>query len=102
MRFLFATAAIAVALFAFASSSRAAEKNDLTVIVMDPLSAPLSCPCVPGSAHRDYEKLGKQLEKALGRPGKGYFSKWLTHALKRKTTAKARSISGKKPRVPKQ
>src|SRR5436309_1179746 len=93
MRFLFA--AFAVALFAFASSSRAAEKGELTVIVMDPLSAELSCPCVAGYAQRDYAKLGKYLEKALGQPVKVYFAESLTHALKKKTEGKADIIIGK-------
>lgn len=40
----------------------------LTLVIMDPLAAPLSCPCVKGYAQRDYTKLGAHLEKALGQP----------------------------------
>lgn len=39
----------------------------LTLVVMDPLAAPLSCPCVKGYAQRDYTKLGEHLAKATGR-----------------------------------
>ncbi len=46
----------------------AAAEPTLTLVVMDPLAAPLSCPCVKGYAQRDYTKLGAHLEKALGRP----------------------------------
>lgn len=71
------------------------EKTTLTVIVMDPLAAPLSCPCVKGYAQRDYEKLGKHLEKHLGRPVKVHFSESLTNALEKKTAGKADLIIGK-------
>ena len=93
MRFLYAAAALSF--FAFATPTTAAEKSELTVVVMDPLSAPLSCPCVAGYAQRDYEKLGKHLEKALGRPVKVHFSESLTNALKKKTEGKADLIIGK-------
>jgi outer membrane protein assembly factor BamB/ABC-type phosphate/phosphonate transport system substrate-binding protein len=46
----------------------AAAEPGLTLVVSDPLAAPLSCPCVKGYAQRDYTKLGAHLEKALGRP----------------------------------
>jgi len=39
----------------------------LTLVVMDPLAAPLSCPCVKGYAQRDYAKLGEHLAGATGR-----------------------------------
>ena len=38
----------------------------LTMVVMDPLAAPLSCPCVAGFAQRDYEQLAEFLEVRLG------------------------------------
>src|SRR5437868_415476 len=67
----------------------------LIVIVMDPLAAPLSCPCVKGYAQRDYEKLAKHLEKDLGRPVKVFFAETLTEALKKKSQGKADVIIGK-------
>jgi ABC-type phosphate/phosphonate transport system substrate-binding protein len=92
LTFVLMTAAICAA---YSPGASAAEKSELTVIVMDPLSAPLSCPCVAGYAQRDYEKLGKYLEKALGRPVKVHFSESLTLALKKKTEGKADIIIGK-------
>src|SRR5438552_8462322 len=67
----------------------------LTVVVMDPLAAPLSCPCVKGYAQRDYQKLAAQLEKDLGRPVKVFFAETLTEALKKKSEGKADLIIGK-------
>lgn len=67
----------------------------LTVVVMDPLAAPLSCPCVKGYAQRDYQKLAAQLEKDLGRPVKVFFAETLTEALKKKSSGKADLIIGK-------
>lgn len=56
--------------------SLAAEGGDagLTVIVMDPLALPLSCPCVKGYAERDYDQLGKFLEGRLHQPVRVVFS----------------------------
>jgi hypothetical protein len=33
--------------------------GDLTIVVMDPLALPLSCPCVKGYAQRKYETLAE-------------------------------------------
>lgn len=49
------------------AAAQPAIDGPLTLVVMDPLAAPLSCPCVKGYAQRDYAKLGEHLEKALGR-----------------------------------
>jgi ABC-type phosphate/phosphonate transport system substrate-binding protein len=83
---------------AFCCGTSAAEKpnlDPLTVVVMDPLAAPLSCPCVKGYAQRDYEKLSQHLEKALGRPVKTYFAETLGEALRKKSEGKADLIIGK-------
>lgn len=85
-------AASMVALPAFAED---ANKEAFTVIVMDPLAAPLSCSCVKGYAQRDYEKLGEVLAKALNRPVKTHFSPSLTDALKKKSEGKADLVFGK-------
>ncbi len=42
------------------------DANQLTMVVMDPLALPLSCPCVQGYAQRNYDKLAEALEKDLG------------------------------------
>jgi ABC-type phosphate/phosphonate transport system substrate-binding protein len=95
MRSLLIPAVFATTLFAFAAPVSAADKSELTVIVMDPLSAELSCPCVDGYAQRDYGKFGKYLEKALGRPVKVHFSESLANTLQKKTEGKADLIIGK-------
>lgn len=64
-----------------ASPTRAADRT-LHVIVMDPLSAPLSCDCVKGYAQRKYEKLGDFLAKELERPVKVTWSESLVKAAK--------------------
>ncbi|HCS52719.1 PhnD/SsuA/transferrin family substrate-binding protein [Rubinisphaera sp.] len=61
------------------SSIMAAEKP-LTMVVMDPLAAPLSCPCVEGYAQRKYELLGNYLTKRIGRPVQVVFSESLVLA----------------------
>ena len=49
----------------------AASTNTITMVVMDPLAKPLSCPCVAGYAQRDYDLLGAALEKSLAQRGGG-------------------------------
>src|SRR5438477_718438 len=79
----------------FAPVAAAADPAPLTVVVMDPLALPLSCPCVAGYAQRDYDKLGKFLEGQLGRPVKVEFAETLTGALEKKTQGKADLVIGK-------
>lgn len=55
----------------------------LSVVVMDPLAAPLSCPCVEGYAQRDYDKLGGYLAEQLGRPVQVTFAESLAVALRK-------------------
>jgi ABC-type phosphate/phosphonate transport system substrate-binding protein len=88
----FISASVAVA---GAGLLHASERKVLTVIVMDPLAAPLSCPCVAGYAQRDYEKLGKFLEAKLGTSVQVYFNESLDGALTKKTAGKADLIIGK-------
>lgn len=78
-----------------ALSEEKTKAEALTVVVMDPLAAPLSCPCVQGYAQRDYEQLGKFLETKLGRPVQVAFDESLAVALKKKTNGKADLIIGK-------
>lgn len=52
---------------AVAGATAPAAGPALTLVVMDPLAAPLSCPCVKGYAQRDYTKLGEHLAQATGR-----------------------------------
>jgi ABC-type phosphate/phosphonate transport system substrate-binding protein len=71
-----------------------AEDRTLHVIVMDPLSAPLSCDCVKGYAQRKYEKLGEFLAKKLERPVKVTWSESLVKATK-ETEGAAQLVIGK-------
>ena len=70
----------AVAIVAWSGILAAAEPP-LTLVVMDPLAAPLSCPCVKGYAQRDYTKLAAHLEKSLGRPVQVLFGESLVKAV---------------------
>jgi ABC-type phosphate/phosphonate transport system substrate-binding protein len=71
-----------------------AEHRTLHVIVMDPLSAPLSCDCVKGYAQRKYEKLGEFLAKKLERPVKVTWSESLVKATQ-ETGGEAHLVIGK-------
>lgn len=55
----------------------------LCMVVMDPLAAPLSCPCVEGYAQREYEKLSEFLSERLGRPVQVTFAESFEKALAR-------------------
>ena len=85
-----------VALAGFYASSASADEKDspLTMVVMDPLAAPLSCPCVEGYAQRDYTVLAKHLAKYANRDVKVVFAESLPAALK-KTRGKADLVIGK-------
>lgn len=82
--------------FIGAAVSARPDSAKLTLVVMDPLAAPLSCPCVKGYAQRDYDQLGKYLEGQLGRPVAVAYSDSLAKALKDKTSGKADIIIGKR------
>ena len=56
--------------------------GELVVLIMDPLSKELSCPCVKGYAQRNYNELGSHLAKKLKRPVKVVFSESLIGAQK--------------------
>lgn len=45
--------------------SKTAASKSLTMVVMDPLAAPLACDCVKGYANRQYQQLGEALEASL-------------------------------------
>lgn len=56
--------------------------ESLTVLVMDPLSAPLACDCVQGYAQRKYERLGEYLQRTLKKPVKVVWSESVSMATK--------------------
>jgi ABC-type phosphate/phosphonate transport system substrate-binding protein len=70
----------------FTVRGAAEERAPLTVVVMDPLALPLSCPCVKGHAQRLYDKLGAYLEKQLGQPVKVLFADDLSKLIRNGTT----------------
>ena len=83
---------VAVLMLGVASASAATEP--LHMIVMDPLSAPLACACVPGTGQRDYKLLATRLETELKRPIQVTFDESLKLAMER-TGGKADIIIGK-------
>ncbi|MBA3482039.1 MAG: PQQ-binding-like beta-propeller repeat protein [Pirellulales bacterium] len=78
-----------------AASATKPAVEPLSLIVMDPLAAPLSCPCVEGYAQRKYEVLAEHLEKAVGRPVVLTFSESLSKALHKEGCTTAHVIIGK-------
>src|SRR4249920_3588665 len=50
------------------SPKPSSDTKSLSMVVMDPLAEPLSCPCVKGYAQRKYEKLAEFLSEQLGQP----------------------------------
>ncbi|MFO1020477.1 MAG: PhnD/SsuA/transferrin family substrate-binding protein [Planctomycetales bacterium] len=82
------------------SSSRAEDKPapreaGLTLVVMDPLAAPLACPCVKGYAQRDYAKLAQLLEKHTGEKVSLFFGETLPAVYAGKAKGKADIVIGK-------
>ena len=80
----------------FSRPAFADDAGPLIVVVMDPLAAPLSCPCVKGYAQRDYKKLAEHLQRELERPVKIYFHESLTSVLEEKTSGRADLVIGKR------
>src|SRR5215207_108072 len=72
-----------VATLLSSSTAAAAPKDEgpISMLVMDPLALPLSCPCVAGYAQRKYEVLGEYLSKQLGRPVEVTFAESVKNAL---------------------
>ncbi|QDT47257.1 ABC transporter, phosphonate, periplasmic substrate-binding protein [Symmachiella dynata] len=84
-----------IAVLGLADNVVSASDDGLTVIVMDPLAKPLSCPCVEGYAQRDYNVLAKFLEKELGERVNLVFADALGTALKGDAKGQADVIIGK-------
>lgn len=85
-----------LAAFALTTQAPAAEpESPLVLVVMDPLSAELACPCVKGYAQRDYGKLAKHLEAKLNRKVVVEYGPSLTGVLTKKTDGKADIVIGK-------
>jgi ABC-type phosphate/phosphonate transport system substrate-binding protein len=84
-----------IATLALAAGAKDERPAALQLVVMDPLSAPLSCDCVKGYAQRKYEKLGEFLSIKLQRKVTVVWSESLEKALREKTAGKADLVIGK-------
>jgi ABC-type phosphate/phosphonate transport system substrate-binding protein len=99
MKYSFTILAILLSLFASPKTRSAAAvespiKGKLTLVVMDPMAAPLACDCVKGYAQRKYEELGKFLEKQLDQKVTVVWAESLEAAME-KSGGKADLIIGK-------
>ena len=102
MSYIFRCSAVVIALFSFLnvvpaftiSAGESSKANALTLVVMDPMAAPLACDCVKGYAQRKYESLGAFLNKQLGRKVNVVWAESLEAALE-KSEGKADLIIGK-------
>ena len=75
---------------------QAAPKDDaISMVVMDPLALPLSCPCVAGYAQRKCEVLGDYLSERLGRPVVITFAESLKNALDKESVDDVHLVVGK-------
>lgn len=97
LKFLAAFAALVIACGSGISKADTTKRVDepLALVVMDPLAAPLSCPCVKGYAQRKYEVLGAHLESSLDRKVEVVHAQSLAEAL-RKTQGRADIVIGKR------
>jgi outer membrane protein assembly factor BamB/ABC-type phosphate/phosphonate transport system substrate-binding protein len=86
---------IVVASILVVFSGFAVAEEPLVMLVMDPLAAPLACPCVEGHAQRKYEKLAAFLTKRLARPVKAIFADDLGKALRGQSGGHVDIIIGK-------
>ena len=92
--FCLVVAALVMAAFQALPTQANGKESTFTLVVMDPLAAPLSCPCVEGYAQRDYTVLAKHLEKSTNCDVTVVFAESLPAALK-KTQGKADLVIGK-------
>lgn len=84
MRFVIASVlglALFLPAFGEGASNAKSESKSLSMVVMDPLAEPLSCPCVQGYAQRKYEKLAEYLSERLGQPVQVTFAESFEKAL---------------------
>lgn len=68
---------------------------DWTIVVMDPMAAPLACDCVQGYAQRKYERLADYLAEKTGKKVRVVWSESLTKALAEEAKGKAHLVIGK-------
>jgi outer membrane protein assembly factor BamB/ABC-type phosphate/phosphonate transport system substrate-binding protein len=78
-----------------ADSSVHAAGEPLSLVVTDPLAAPLSCPCVQGYAQRKYEVLAEYLTTRLGRTVNITFAESIGAALDKEGVDEVHLVIGK-------
>lgn len=81
--------------FSAAAFGSGEEPQALRLVVMDPLAAPLSCPCVQGYAQRNYQRLADYLARKLERPVQLAFAESLAKGLE-KVGGRADLVIGKR------
>jgi outer membrane protein assembly factor BamB/ABC-type phosphate/phosphonate transport system substrate-binding protein len=87
-------ACLTLALSTSCAAAGALAATPLTLIVMDPLAAPLACDCVQGYAQRKYEALGEYLQQKLTREVRVIWSESLADGL-RQSDGRADLVIGK-------
>lgn len=88
-------AALVLANMPGARGLAASSQDAISMVVMDPLALPLSCPCVAGYAQRKYEVLGEYLTKRLNRPVEITFAESISNALEKESVKDVHLIIGK-------
>lgn len=78
-----ATTSVALCITPPTNAAEVAGPAPLNLVVMDPLAAPLSCPCVEGYAQRKYERLAEYLSDQLGRQVSVAFGESLSGAIQK-------------------
>ncbi len=94
---------VAAICLAMASLTMAAEPSrvpstasgELTLVVMDPLAAPLACDCVKGYANRQYQRLGEYLESRLNKRVHVLWSESLAALVEKDPNLKCDVVIGK-------
>lgn len=89
------TVCFASAVFQAKADDAKSDAEPISMVVMDPLALPLSCPCVAGYAQRKYEVLGDYLSKQLGRPVEVTFAESIKNALDKESVHDVHLIIGK-------
>jgi hypothetical protein len=71
------------------------ENADFTIVVMDPMAAPLACDCVQGYAQRKYEALADYMSKKSGKTFRVVWSESLEVAIAGDALGKVDLVIGK-------
>jgi len=78
-----------------AANAADADQQPLTLVVMDPLAAPLACDCVKGYAQRKYDLLAMFLENWLSRKVELIFSEALERGIAKSSRGSVDLVIGK-------